>query len=121
MMQTLAAVVLPAQAPQLTAIPDYPLRGVWPGPSGEQASVPAEDDGDPSEVKRCPARIGLNHGRPVKVLIPAHTRIIGAQVRLLPTWSRRRSYSAGLVPSQPGPGVGITFGGAGVLPSGGMC
>src|SRR5689334_24707978 len=27
----------PAQALQLTAIPDYPLRGVWPGPSGEQA------------------------------------------------------------------------------------
>jgi len=59
---TLTAVVLPAQALQLTAIPDYPLRGVWPGPSGEQA----------------------------------HTRIIGAQVRLLPAWSRRRSYSAGL-------------------------
>jgi len=34
---TLTAVVLPAQALQLTAIPDYPLRGVWPGPSGEQA------------------------------------------------------------------------------------
>jgi hypothetical protein len=59
-------VVLPAQELQLTAIPHYPLRGVWPGPSGEQASFPAEDDGDPSEVKKCPARIGLNHDRPVK-------------------------------------------------------
>jgi hypothetical protein len=37
---TLAAVVLPAQALQLTAIPDYPLRGVWPGPATSRPAFP---------------------------------------------------------------------------------